>query len=544
MRDFEEFGILLGCSENSVPNVATVKRFADVMAVLGYNTLYLETSDTYKIKREPYFGYMRGGYTEEDIRAMDEYCAGRGIELVPAIQTLAHLHFLKNYERFAPILDVDDILLADEEETYSFIEEMFEALAGMYKTRRVNIGMDEAYLLGAGRYYHRHGAADKMEIFLRHLNRVVGIAAKYGFSCEMWSDVFFNAVSKGNVYEAGENAVPEDWKYRVPENLTLVYWEYFVRSEEQCEEMIDKHRQICGRIKYAGTFFRWYGVTPCNVFTEKVMKRALAACKNRGVKHVIFTLWGDYGGGSSLFATLPAMWYLARYAQNGCDESKIDESEFQRLFGVDYKDFTLLDTPNRPYTDFRTKEVSDDRLNNKSHFYLYNDVMYGTFDSLLRDGISAAYGRTAKAIASVRAGEYRYIFKVLAALSSVLAIKADLSKRLYLAYRAGDKGTLYELIKKDMPALLRRIDRYFAAFKVQWLKENKPFGFEVQCIRIGGLKERIRYAAERVEKYLRGETEKIEELEEEHLPLGYAGGADEDSYNITRYQPVAAHGFI
>lgn len=84
---------MLGCAANAVPRVETLEKYADIMHELGYNTLYLETADTYKIDGEPYFGYMRGGYSAAEIRRLDAYCKGRGIELVPAIQTLAHLHF-------------------------------------------------------------------------------------------------------------------------------------------------------------------------------------------------------------------------------------------------------------------------------------------------------------------------------------------------------------------------------------------------------------------------------------------------------------------
>ena len=145
MEKFNEFGIMLGCAENAVPKISSLKRFVDYMSALGYNALYLEIADTYKIPAEPYFGYMRGGYSADEIGELDAYCKEKDVELVPAIQTLAHLHFLNNYERFRPIIDLNDILFVGEEETYRFIDEMFASLAKSFSTRRVNIGMDEAY---------------------------------------------------------------------------------------------------------------------------------------------------------------------------------------------------------------------------------------------------------------------------------------------------------------------------------------------------------------------------------------------------------------
>ena len=51
----------------------------------------------------------------------------------------------------------------------------------------------------------------------------------------------------------------------------------------------------------------------------------------------------------------------------------------------------------------------------------------------------------------------------------------------------------------------------------QWLKENKPHGFEVQEIRLGGLLERLKGCKIRLKDYLLGKIEKIEELDEQLL---------------------------
>ena len=544
IKSFNEFGILLGCAANAVPRVETLEKYADIMHELGYNTLYLETADTYKIDGEPYFGYMRGGYSAAEIRRLDAYCRERGIELVPAIQTLAHLHFLKNYECYRPIIDVEDILLADEAATYELIDKMFAAAAAMYSSRRINIGMDEAYLLGAGKYLYKHGYRDKTEIMLSHLKKVLAVAEKYGFRCEMWSDMFFHAISKGNVYETGGNAVPAEWKEKVPENLTLVYWEYFVPDAETCGHMIDMHRQISDNVKYAGTFFRWHGIAPANAFSNKVMKRALTACKNREVKDVLFALWADYGGGASIFSVLPAMYEMSRFAANDCKEEQTDHRRFEQLFGVKYEDFGLLDALNYPDTDFSKKTVSDRRLNNKSFFYLFNDVFYGTFDSLLSEGISEKYANVCAQLKKIDGKEYSYIFDTLIALADVLSIKAELGKRIRDAYGKGDKETLRMIAKMDIPALLQKLDVYYAAYERQWMKENKPFGFEVQNIRLGGLKSRIEYAGRTIERYLSGTLKVIGELEEPQQPFGYSPAQNEDDYQITRYIPAVTHGFL
>ena len=57
---FRRFGTMIDCSRNAVMNTSAVKRWIDVTAGMGYNTLMLYTEDTYEVNNQPYFGYMRG----------------------------------------------------------------------------------------------------------------------------------------------------------------------------------------------------------------------------------------------------------------------------------------------------------------------------------------------------------------------------------------------------------------------------------------------------------------------------------------------------
>ena len=143
---------------------------------------------------------MRGRYTKEEIREIDEYCASVGIELVPCIQTLAHLNQITRYADYADIIDCNDILLCGEDKTYKLIDDIFRTVAENFTSRKVNIGMDEAHMLGLGNYLDKHGYHERSEIMMKHLKKVLEIAAKYGFTCSMWSDMFFRMFSHGDYY--------------------------------------------------------------------------------------------------------------------------------------------------------------------------------------------------------------------------------------------------------------------------------------------------------------------------------------------------------
>lgn len=118
---FDKFGILLDCSRNAVMTVEMLKNWIDIMADLGYNTLMLYTEDTYEVDNQPYFGYLRGRYSQKELREIDEYAFEKGIELIPAIQTLAHLNSIFRWPVYRKINDCNDILLAGDDKTYQLI---------------------------------------------------------------------------------------------------------------------------------------------------------------------------------------------------------------------------------------------------------------------------------------------------------------------------------------------------------------------------------------------------------------------------------------
>lgn len=87
----ESLGAMLDCSRNAVPRVESVKRLLRILSRMGYRALQLYMEDVFILEDYPYLGYGRQGYTDAELSALDDYAAALGIELVPAVQTLAHL---------------------------------------------------------------------------------------------------------------------------------------------------------------------------------------------------------------------------------------------------------------------------------------------------------------------------------------------------------------------------------------------------------------------------------------------------------------------
>ena len=81
-----------------------------------------------------------------------------------------------------------------------------------------------------------------------------------------------------------------------------------------------------------------------------------------------------------------------------------------------------------------------------------------------------------------------------------------------------NRGQLTILVD-DYGKVLEYLEIFYEKFKNFWDKECKPNGFEVQQVRIGGMIERVKRCKNRLQKFVLGEIECIEELDEKLVPM-------------------------
>ena len=509
---YEHFGVMLDMSRNAVMKVSRVKQVIDCLEKMGYNTLSLYCEDTYEIKSQPYFGYMRGRYTGAEIKEIDAYAKAHGIELVPCVQTLAHFTATKKNFQLGSMFDVNDILFVGEEKTYQFIEDIFKTIAEDFTSRNVNIGMDEAHFVGLGKYLDKNGYRNRFDILMEHLHKVAEIAKKYGFNAHMWSDMFFRLAADGEYYAPNAN-IPDEVKKMLPENVSLCYWDYYHYEKEMYDAMFKAHEGFNGEIWFAGGAWCWSGFAPNNGKTLLTTRSAMQSVREHGVKHVLITLWGDNGRECSPFALLPSLYAAKQYADGNFDDEKIAE-DFYKLFGVRFDDFTLLDLPNK------TKPADQTPTGNPCKALLYCDPFMGAFDKTVASKRPIPYAQYAEVLAKAakRVGKFAYLFDMEAKLCHALAIKAELGVNVRRAYHSKDNRVL-AVCMKNCSVLKKRLKAFHQSLYILWNKENKPQGWEVQDARIGGLIMRIDTCQKRLKEYISGKVENIPELEEDVLQI-------------------------
>lgn len=512
---FETCGAMIDVSQgNSVITVSEFKNILRKMALMGLDMLMIYTEDNFVVEQEPYFGYMRGRYTAEDFAELDQYAFNLGIEIIPCIQTLAHLIDALKWEVYADMKDDDDTLLVGEEKVYTFIDKLIKAASEPLRTKRIHIGMDEAWKLGQGNYLLKNGYRSKFEIMTEHLKRVLEITKKHGLEPMIWSDMYFRAASETGSYYDPEDNIPEWVHESLPEGVSLCYWDYYHKNKEFYDNRIRSHQKFGSDPIFAGGIWNWNSYAVDYEMTFATTNPALAACKDAGIKEVFITTWGDGTTECPISAVMLGLQLLAenQYTENPQQNLK---SRFLSCTGGNSEDFFALSG-----LDVIPGQLSPEtNSTNTSKFVMWQDPMIGLFDENIKGMNLASHYKKLSGVfadAAKRNGEYNKMFEFYAKTADVLSVKSEIGINLASAYAKADKAELSSLAAQ-LQMLGRKLEQLRICHQKIWHRLYKPFGFEVLDIRYGGLIARMQTSASRVNAYLSGEIENLEELEQQRL---------------------------
>lgn len=504
-RHIASCGMMLDMSRGGVMTVEAVKGMIDAHAALGLNLMMLYTEDTYTVPEAPYLGYLRGRYTEKELREMDDYAAESGVELVPCVQTLAHLEQFLQWDVNRDIKDNDCVLMIDEPKTYAWIRAALTALRRCFRTNRIHIGMDEAHGVGLGEYYQKHGAVNRFELLNRHLNRVVDICKELGFKPIMWSDMFYRLGSKNNDYYDTDAVVPESAIAQIPD-VALCYWDYYHTDEQFYAGMLEGHRKMGKEVVFAGGIWTWSGILPHVRKTNATMYPALRACLKAGIGTVLATSWGDDGCETDYRLALNQLPIYSEHVWLGEDCTRAEvERMGERLTGLSEACFNAM---GAFYAD------DDDRRPGKGLFYC--DPLYPLTEGLwdltsYREGLEEGIKTLEWHLDDSRC-EYAW-----------LAIRIALEKlnwvnELRPAYLRGDKAVVLTMANEKLPAMRELYVKMMSVWREQWESGRKRNGWETICARLGAVIARLDDVQRILLRWADGTIECVEELDETPLP--------------------------
>ena len=515
---FDNNGLMYdGSQASSLLTVGTCKKLLLMLAAMGLNTFMLYTENTFELPDEPYWGYMRPKYSKEDFKEIDDFAYSLGIEVIPCVQTLGHLSEAIKWLPYSDFSDTPSTLLVGDERTYELCDKIIKTMSECFRSKRIHVGLDEAWGLGRGNYYMKHGPRPTLDIMLEHIAKIADIAKKNGFSPMMWGDMFVRVFSEKehNYLENSFFEFPEDLKEKIPDNMRIVYWDYYNRKEHY-GKWIKEYKKLCDGLVFSGCSRNVRTFGSHHTRTYLTSYDAVMSCKENNVRNVLVTVWGDDHRESSPFAVLPGIQLYAEHEYNADITEEEIAKRFEFCVGLPYKaivDISLFDM---------IEEINGDNydVQSPSKTLLWQNILLGLFDAGLEGHtVSDHYKKLAGLMKEYKTKYpgFSSMFEFYEKLADALSIKGDIGKRITRAYKNKDKAALDKIASVDLPDLEDKLENLRLAHQRDFYSVYKPIGWEILDIRYGGAITGVRTAKMRIEDHLNNKIEKIEELEEPRL---------------------------
>ncbi len=519
--DFEEAGISLDLSRGAVLKPEAVMEYIRYMATMGLDYVLLYIEDIYTIPELPYFGYMRGRYTEDELRAIDRYGVELGVEVIPLIQTASHLeHYLKWGENWK-CRCTDKTLLVGSEDVYKLIDQMISTVSRCFTTKRIHLGMDETFDLNMGNYLAKNGLQDLAEVFAYHFGRVLEITKKYDLDPMCWGMLKADRGTNAALMQQIEGS----------RNITTFAGSYAYIPEESLMKVCEPYKEWLGedvyrRLCFCGPIWTWVGSVCDNKLTYSLCEYLLTLWKKHGFRNVLGTVWGDDGSECNHFLSLFGAQIYAEYKYaNDVTLSRVME-RFELTTGasaqafIDMSDFHMIPDRSENLAQYTNGHLCVHDFIGKK--LMWQDIMVGLKDHQLFDvPMSAPYAELAEKFHGYQnhCGKLQKHFRFIESLFDMMSAKCAIAEQLKPRYEQNDRAYLKLVADQLLPELAVKVENTRKLYRDMWLSTNKPFGLEVVDTRYGGLIARIDSAITRLNAYLDGQIDRLEELDEPRLMM-------------------------
>lgn len=525
IESFEEtpftkaFGTMPDCSRNAVPNVAALKELVLKTSLMGLNAMMLYVEDTFPLEGEPFFGYLRGGYTKAELKEADDYADAFGVELFPCIEGLGHMEQFLKWPAAAKYRDTMNVLCALSDDTYDLLSRCIASVSECFRSRRINLGMDEAWGLGSGEFKKRFGERPLGEIMNEHLKRVKEICAQHGLVPMIWSDMYFRIGSKTHGYYDPEWSLDEETIAKIPHDVQLCYWDYYHTDRKEYERYLGFHKKLGCDIVFAGGAWTWGRLWNSLAYSIKLADAGLAACRKQGITDAFITLWGDDGAECDIATALPALQHAAEcvYSPTGKVSKRLRAANLRGSCDLEYADWEAADLVN-------SNEFFHDRWDCPSSAektLLWQDPALAIYDPECPDDprVNELFAKVAKRLlrGAKRTPESAFL-AFQGHIAKALSIKYGLRDKIRKALLKGDREAV-DVFAKDLLLYKKEVEKAWDLRRERWMTHNSPFGWEVIEARFAQQAARAATLSARLLAWSKGELASVPEFEAELLPI-------------------------
>lgn len=287
--DYPVRGFYHDQTRGRVGTLAWLKQLADEACFYKLNQLQLYVEHTYLYRRlTEMWATAVDPLTAEDIMALDDYCAARGIELVPSMSSFGHLLELLRTKTYAPLCETEHsdrmpstmynrmahlTINPSNPESFLLIASMLDEYMTLFRSRKFNICADETFDLGKG----RNQGLPERELYMGFVKKLCAHVAAKGRTPMFWGDIVLRF----------PEALAE-----LPEGTICLNWGYSAAEKEDAARVFAQagaKQYMCPGV--AG----WNQLIPRMNDSLENIRRMAAYGRKYGAVGFLNTDWGDFG---------------------------------------------------------------------------------------------------------------------------------------------------------------------------------------------------------------------------------------------------------
>ena len=474
--DFPVRGVMLDISRDKVPTMATLQSLIDRLAALKVNQVQLYAEHTFAYANHAEVHAVASPLDAAEIRELDAFCAARHVELVPNQNCLGHMNRWLAHARYRHLAIEPDgfvdpygirrppmTIEPTGPGSLALVRELLGELLPLFRSRRVHVGLDEAWELPHAR----------IGDFLDWVHTLRGLPELDGHEMLMWGDMV--------------TARPDDIA-ALPPGVTVCEWGY------DDGHLFD---QRCGALADAGVPFwvapgtsSWMTILGRISNATANCRQAATAALAHGGTGFLNTDWGDCGHMQQAIISEPGLAYGA--AVSWCLESN-GEIDLATALSTH-----VFDDPSGRLAD-AVLALGDAHLLVEPQFpnmsTLVMNLYYPQFpvgrgmtaglDATQLDAVEErllAAGDAVRASRSGRADASQLVDEVEFSIDLVSLLVRDMRARL-----RGD-GSISSISSEDRARLRDQLDTLVPRYRALWLARNRPGGLDDSLTWMGNLR--------------------------------------------------------
>ena len=359
IRDWPDFptrGYMLDVSRDRVPTRETLERIVEVLGVCRINHLELYTEHTFAYRDHETVWHDASPITGDDVRWLDELCAGRGIALVANQNTFGHMgRWLQHpeYQERAEAIDgyttkiglhISPGVLEPSDDNAEFALALCKELLSYHRHPRINIGCDETFELGKGRSRARVEAEGRERVYLDHLLKLIHGLRKDDIEVAFWGDILRDHPELSTELPK-EGVTALAWHYEAPtDNSPLPDAIFDLLAEfgitREALRGFDAH--VDGFAKAGVPFWVCPGTSSWNTLIGRLdnargnLLDAATVGLERGACGYLITDWGDSGHMQPPSISWPALAYGGGVAW--CRDANHERTQIKALDALVFED--------------------------------------------------------------------------------------------------------------------------------------------------------------------------------------------------------------